>query len=383
MNLAINAVSALWGGGQIYLQSLLKYAGEFPDTKTYVFAPPQFTHLYAFPNVEVISCKMASKSIFHRTLWERFILSKLLERLKIDIIFCIGGIINFSPPPDCQTVVTFQNMLIFDSDNRKRYPIGYQRLRLALLERISRKSFKQADLTIFLSKHGKEVIDKKVPNRKGLSVIIHHGLDDNFRTADRDDIPRYNLLPNGDYLLYVSIFEMYKAHIEVVQAYHILCKKRHTKEKLLLVGPENSPYGRLVHEKIRHMGLQNKVIITGQISYADMPYVYHHAKAHIFASTCETCPNIVLESLGSGRPLFLSNRPPMPELAGDAAIYFNPYSPEELSELLAQYLDNQSWMEEMGKKAFERSLLYRWEKTARKTINTLEELYKNKDMNSY
>ena len=105
-----------------------------------------------------------------------------------------------------------------------------------------------------------------------------------------------------------------------------------------------------------------------------MPSIYHHAKAHIFASSCENCANIVLESLGSGRPLFLSNKPPMPELAGDSAVYFEPYKPDELADLLLRYLDDERWMGEMGEKAYERSFLYSWEVTANKTFQMITKL---------
>lgn len=375
MKLGINALSALQGGGQSYLFNLLRYPREFLDIKIYVFSPPQFAHLYAFPEVEVVPCTIPSKNVLYRTLWERWRLPKILKKLEIDIIFCPGGVINFSPPPDCLTTVTFQNMLIFDTINRQKYPLGYRRFRLALLEKISRESFKQADLVIFLSEYAKKTVEEKVPYRKNLSVVIPHGLDDRFRTAGKDDIPRLKSLPRGDYLLYVSVINVFKAQIEVVQAYHILCQKRHMKEKLLLVGPEYPPYGKLLGKEIKRLRLQDKVIVAGQIPYSDMPSVYHYAKAHIFSSTCENCPNIVLESLGSGHPLFLSNRPPMPELAGDSSVYFDPYKPDDLADLLLLRLDDERWMKEMGRKAFERSFLYSWEKTAEKTFLAFRDLY--------
>lgn len=367
-NIAINALSAVQGGGQGYLFGLLQYAKDFPEMKVYVLAPPKFTQLYHFSGVEVVPCIIASKSILHRTLWERWRLPGILKDLRIDLIFCPGGIINFLPPPGCQTATTFQNMLIFDTNNRRMYPVGYRRFRLALLERISKKSFEEADLLIFLSEYAKEVVHKRISNRKGLSAVIPHGLDDMFRTGTRKDIPRPKLIPNGEYLLYVSYLHRIKAQIEVIRAYYLLSRSRFTKERLLLVGSERPGYGRLIRKEIRRLRLQDKVILTGNIPYIEMPSVYHYAKAHIFASTCENCPNIVLESLGSGRPLFVSNKPPMPELAGDGAVYFDPYKPDELADLLLQYLDDERWIEEMSKKTFERSFLYSWGKVAKETF---------------
>ena len=374
MNLVINTLSALWGGGQVYLYNLLKYAEEFPDVKIYILAPPEFVDNYNFQSVDIIPCVAAAKSIIHRHLFERWKLPRLLKHLKADILFCPGGIINTVPPPGCLTATTFQNMLIFDTSERKRYPFGYMRLRLSLLERFSRTSFEQADIVIFISEYGKQVVDAKVPNRKGISVVIPHGLPEEFRTGNRNDIPRLNWLPAEGYLLYVSNLDVFKAQIQLVQEYSILCRKRNTREKLLLIGPEYPPYARRVRKEIKRLNLQDKVIITGKVPYANLPAIYHYANANIFASSCENCPNIVLESLGSGRPLFLSNRPPMPELAGDAAVYFDPYKPNELANLLLRYLDDEEWIKEMGKKAFERSFLHNWEKTARKTFKAFKDL---------
>ena len=147
---------------------------------------------------------------------------------------------------------------------------------------------------------------------------------------------------------------------------------------LMLVGPTNYPeYEKLLKNEIKQLGLEDKVIIAGNIPYVDMPSVYHHAKAHIFASACENCPNIVIESLGSGRPLFLSSRAPMPELGGDSAVYFDPYRPGELADLLLRYLDDERWMKQMGERAFQQSFLYNWEKTAKKTFLAFKDLLKN------
>jgi len=375
---AINALSALQGGGQVYISNLLRYAKDFPDVKIYVFSPPQFSHLYTFPAVDVIPCCFPAKSILHRIAWEKYRMPRFLKELEVDLVFCPGGTINFSPPPNCLTAVTFQNILIFDHLNRRKYPPGYIRFRFFMLEAITNKSFKRADIVIFLTEHAKKIADQKVPDRKGISVIIPHGLGNQFRTAERNDIPQAKSLLKGEYLLYVSVIDVFKAQIEVVRAYHLLCQKRTTKEKLLLVGPEYTPYAQLVRKEIKKLGLEGKVIIAGNIPYADMPSVYHHAKANIFASVCENCPTVVLESLGSGRPLFLSNRPPMPELAADAAVYFDPYNPEELADLLLRYLDDEQQIVEMSQRAFRRSLIYNGDTAAKKTFQAFRNLMEAK-----
>ncbi len=373
-NVVINALSSLQGGGQVYLSNILREASYFEDLRLYVMCPPRFADLYDYPGVEVIPSSLSSATVLHRTLWERWRLPGLLKELKADLAFCPGGTIGFSTSPSCRTAVTFQNMLIFDADNRRRHPSAYIRCRLALLEKLSRDAFRRAGLVIFISRYAKAVVDRKVPRRDGLSIVVPHGLEERFRTRGRNDVPRLPSLPDGEYLLYVSYLDTIKAQAEVVQSYDILRRKRPTREKLLLVGPDLPPYGRLLRKEIERLGLGDHVMFIDNVPHSDMPSVYHHAKAHIFASTCENCPNVVIESLGSGRPLFLSNKASMPELAADAATYFDPFMPDELADLLLRHLDDERWMNEMGERAYKRSFLYSWERTARDTFGAFQEL---------
>jgi glycosyltransferase involved in cell wall biosynthesis len=88
----------------------------------------------------------------------------------------------------------------------------------------------------------------------------------------------------------------------------------------------------------------------GAVPYDELPNYYCHAKAIIFASSCENCPNILLESLASGRAVLSSNYDPMPEFALDAALYFNPYKHDELTSLLAQVLDDEDLRKQLGDK---------------------------------
>jgi glycosyltransferase involved in cell wall biosynthesis len=130
----------------------------------------------------------------------------------------------------------------------------------------------------------------------------------------------------------------------------------------------------MVRAEICRLGLQNDVVMAGKRSYEEIPSLYHHALLNLFASECENCPNILLEAMAAGRPLLVSSRPPMPEFAGTAAIYFDPKSPVDLASKLVSVLDNSLWMSELAAKAKKRSLLYDWQSTARRTWDAIETL---------
>jgi glycosyltransferase involved in cell wall biosynthesis len=241
-----------------------------------------------------------------------------------------------------------------------------------LLRFIQGRSFLYADLIIFISKYAKDVINQSIPQRSGHSEVIPHGVSENFRRRAESDA--FGPLHGMEYVLYVSILTVYKAQLEVILAWTKLRARRQTPEKLVIVGPEYAPYGRRVRRLIQSLKLQDEVILLGEVPHSELPAYYQNAKINLFASSCENCPNILLEAMSAGKPLLCSNYKPMPELAGDAAAYFNPYDPEELAALLMRYLDDDALRQRTGAAAIKHSQRYQWSESAHLTWAALAEL---------
>ena len=360
----VNALSARLGGGQTYLVNLFDCLPNDAPLEIFVLAPSTLKIPTNRENIRRIRLDGNVENPFRRALWERANLPKLVRELKADVLFCPGGIIGAHVPPGCKSVTMFQNMIPFDQAQRQKYPLGYMRIRNWLLERLLIRSMARADSVICISEFARRVIEAKVPGLSGKTTTIPHGINPVFR-SDRQ--PRPGWLPTGDYILYVSLLDVYKAQLEVVRAFALLKQRRRTLEKLILTGPDLSPYAEKVREEIRRLGLENDVLLTGSVAYETLPSVYRNALINIFASECENCPNTMLEALASGRPLLASCRPPMPEFGGDAAVYFDPSSPDELADKLHSIIDNPVRLAELSDKATQRSLLYDWARAGRAT----------------
>jgi glycosyltransferase involved in cell wall biosynthesis len=354
MRILLNALSARQGGGQTYVSNLLNFLPEQSSSEIFVLAPDSLLLPTGRNNIRRISVNWPVENPFVRAAWERICLPRLARQVNADVLFCPGGTIG-GMSHGCKSVTTFQNMIPFDLDVRRQYPLGYARLRNWILNRVMRNSMARADLVIFISEYARDLISEQIPNLPGKSVVIPHGVDSRF-LAIQNSRPAW--LPSGDYILYVSVLDYYKAQIEVVRAYALLRQKRSTTEKLILVGPELPGYGRIVREEIERLNLKDDVLLAGAIPQAELPFLYQHARINIFASECENCPYILLEALSAGCPSLVSNRPPMPEFAGDAVIYFDPSAPEDLAIQLASLLDDEARLRDLGGRAKIRSLRY-------------------------
>jgi glycosyltransferase involved in cell wall biosynthesis len=120
-------------------------------------------------------------------------------------------------------------------------------------------------------------------------------------------------------------------------------------------------------ELARRESLEQQISIIGAIPYADLPAAYHHATVNLFASSCENCPNILLEALGAGRPVLSSNVMPMPEFGADAVGYFSPTDSNSIRDELFRVLSDESRRTELAAAAARRSEDFDWAITSRKT----------------
>lgn len=371
MIIVINALSARRGGGQTYVKNLLANTHFLKEEhKIYLLAPSSLK----LPDSSVITrieTRWPLNNPFMRSFWEKFIFPLLLKRLKADLLFCPGGVVNTKVPRGCKVATMFRNMTPFDKEQRKRFPYGYMRLRNWILEKVLLQSMCRADLVIFISEYAKRVIEKRASGKIKNSIVIPHGINELFKVNPIDALSRPNWLPEKEYLLYVSDLDYYKNQMEVINAFALLKKQRPTSEKLILVGHSHNAYAEKVKAEINRLGIEKDVLISGNKKYDDLPSVYFHAKLVIFASSCENCPNILLEAMGIGKPLLVSSVPPMPEFGKESVVYFDPRNPQNLCNKILEVIDKPQVLNQLAEKATNQSQQYNWQDTARKTWEIL------------
>ncbi len=370
--IVINALSALDGGGQTYLINFLDHLpkGDFKVLLLVNSKNKKVFEGYISDRIKIHEAVWASKSIIHRTLWEHFALPSLLKKQKADVYFAPGGVMTTKMPKGVISATALRNMLPFDNRERRRFPLmSYIRFKLWLLRYVFLKSYKMVDKVVFISEYSKSVVKGYLPEIEYKSVVVPHGLNSLFLNSKESyDLPDY--LKENQFYLYVSILDVYKAQKELIQAWKTLMDKGF-EFPLVLVGPKYNEYGEEVVTMINELGLQEKVIYLGKVNYEKLPGLYRSARALLFASSCECCPNILLEKLSAGKPVICSNIEPMPEFGEDAAVYFDPYDPDTLVEQIKVMEKDQFKMKQLGEKAAKQALKFNWEQTVKKTVDFL------------
>jgi len=370
VNVVINCLSALSGGGQTNIINLLNY---FPknDYKFILIANSKNIELlsnYKSFNIEVVESKFASKNIISRLLWEKFILPYKLKKWFCTIYYAPGGSLITNVPQGIVGITTLQNMLPFEEIERKRFPIySFLRYKLLFLKYIFIYSYKNSDKIIFISKYSRDVIKKIIPDIENKSTIIPLGISEKFLKSKLNyKLP--DVLIDEDFYLYVSQFDYYKSQKEIIYSWKSLVDKGF-RRKLVLVGSKFNKYGDESLSLIKELNLENFVIYLGFVKYQELPSLYKTAFSLIFASTCECCPNTLLEMLSFKKPIFCSNWGPMPEFGEDGVIYFDPHLKNDLTEKILNLHHNPSLIKSYSEKSFILSKKYNFEQTILKNIN--------------
>ena len=105
--------------------------------------------------------------------------------------------------------------------------------------------------------------------------------------------------------------------------------------------------------------------MPGYVSDQLLAKFYQHALIYVFPSRNEGFGIPVLEAFAYGLPVIIANNSCLPEIAGDAALSFDPADESALYEKFQILLSNEDLRKEMSKKALERLSFFSWEKAAK------------------
>ena len=129
---------------------------------------------------------------------------------------------------------------------------------------------------------------------------------------------------------------------------------------------------------MRRTGQQVQINTLGKINHEDLPNIYQQADIFVFASSCENLPNILLEAMASGLPIACSDRGPMPEVAKDAAVYFDPENPFSIADAVEKLIRDPELRFRYARRAFGLASEYSWDRCGKKTAEFLYGVWEQK-----
>lgn len=195
-----------------------------------------------------------------------------------------------------------------------------------------------------------------------------------YEAADRitekpQPLPR---LDGKRFIMYVGRATPHKNLERLVEAFELLTKK-YPDLFLVLAGQSDTNYKR-VGQLVTDKRLAHSVIFPGRVSEGELRWLYEHTAAYVFPSLSEGFGLPPLEAMIHGAPVVSSNATCLPEISGEAALYFNPYSAKDMAAKIDKLLSDTRARNRLISLGKSQAAKYSWRRMAEQTASIYEKM---------
>ena len=286
--------------------------------------------------------------------WKQIQLRIMARRKGVTHLFCSDFFVPYFKM-GLKTIAVLHDAFFWQS------PEHYHPVWLNLFHLIGVPAAKKADLLIVPTEYAKKsILEHEHFDQQKMKVVWEAA-----KTFHQTVIGSRPI--NEPYFLHVGVLEKRKNLVRLIQAFaqfHAL----HPNFKLVLVG--NTPVKKhlndssAINNAIDTLNLQNSVIQLGYLEANALATMYTHAFAYTLPSLNEGFGLPILEAFHFQLPLLCANSSALSEVAGDAAIYFDPYQPSELAAAMLRLVDDPEQRDAFIKKGQIRQKDFSWHKSA-------------------
>lgn len=231
---------------------------------------------------------------------------------------------------------------------------------------------RRADRVVAISEAGAEQIRSRLGVAANRIEVIPLGTSARAHcapTAPGELRERLRLGP-GPVVLNVAAKKRHKNQVALVRALPAI-RRSQPGAQLVLAGAPGD-YEAELREEVSIQGLEDAVTFCGYVDSPDLEGLYALATCFAFPSLNEGFGLPILEAMERGLPVACSDRSSMPEVAGDAALLFDPDDPLEVARAVTRLLGEPALRGQLALAGQERKRLFTWRATAELTIGCWE-----------
>jgi len=236
------------------------------------------------------------------------------------------------------------------------------------------KGVKMADKIIAVSHYTKKDIVDRYSIKPEKIEVIYSGIDERYKnvTTDKHDSclgDRYGL--ERRYILGIGRAPRKNA-TKLIKAFSLFKHKDDFDLVITGVSTDSIMYKELYSLAVQ-LNIEGSLKVLGYIPDSDFVHLYKSAECFVFPSLYEGFGLPMLEAMACGTPVITSNITALPEIGGDAAIYVDPYSEEQIAVAMDRIVENSVLRDTLIEKGYRRAQEFSWRKTAEETL----QLYKS------
>ncbi|MDO8566203.1 MAG: glycosyltransferase family 1 protein [Candidatus Moranbacteria bacterium] len=380
-------------GTRVYLKELLNRFGKFsPEAEFLLYHQNEFNPELApwtFANYRIKKCPFPWAWMQTRFAWE-------LYRQRPEKLFLPIQAAPLFVPKTIEVTATIHDLAF------KRYPETFPKKHLLKLNFLLDVVVRRANKLIAVSQSTKDDLLEFFPNLPENRVkVIYHGFDSEFfstrLSSDElsEKLKSYKLQATS-YILYVGALQPRKNLVRLIEAFNIVKQKLegHSERseesrvqyhqtgsfadaqddgrmKLVLAG-EPAWLAEDILAARQKSVYKEDIIMTGRVTFDELRVLYQGARCFVFPSLYEGFGLPILEAMASHIPVLTADNSSLREVGGDAALYCDAESVEDIAEKMKRLSSDEGLRSELIVRGGEQLKKFSWDKCARETLEYIQ-----------
>jgi glycosyltransferase involved in cell wall biosynthesis len=357
------------GGTETYSRGLITSLVEkYPGVQFYVFINKESGQLdfLEHPNLVKILCPIFAANRCARLLWEQLILPWQVRHLHLDLLHSLGYFGPLWLP--CKSVITIHDL------NYKFVPQSMSRLTRIVQKLLVEASVHSVDHVIVVSNFVRNQVINFLRISSDKVSAIHEAstyLMSQVITPLAHDIrERYGI--SKPYIVAFSSLTVHKNISGLIQAFQRIYELAPGRYQLVIIGHEPRKDGTLLDLRQNLSFLNLGIFFTGYLSDPEVISLLANSATFVFPSYYEGFGLPLLEAMSMSVPVVCSNRGSLPEVAGEAALFFDPQNTREMADSILRVLEDGNLSTYLIHKGHQNLTRFSWEKAAAETFGVYQ-----------
>ncbi len=361
----------LEGLGWFTYETLKRITQQHPEHEFIFLFDRKFDEEFIFSdNITPVIVYPQARHPFLFYLWFEHSISKILKKIKPDLFLSPDGYLSLS--------TDIKSLPVIHDINFEHYPKDMPWLYSKYYRYFFPKFAKKATRIATVSDFSKQDIINLYGIAQDKIDVVYNGVNEIYRPiSDSEKKETLKKYTNGSpYFVFVSSLHPRKNISNLFKAFELLKKDGCSEIKLLVVGAKKwwTSNTKNIYQQMKY---KDDVIFCGRLLPAELNKVICSALAMTYVSYFEGFGIPILEAFRCNTPVITSNVSSMPEVAGDAALLIDPFSPYSICDAMKQIINDSSVRKKLIMKGQIREKQFSWQKTADKLWDSIEKTVNN------
>jgi glycosyltransferase involved in cell wall biosynthesis len=305
----------------------------------------------------------------HPLLWKYWYdlrIPRLLKKHKADVFFSPDGI--------CSLQTKLPQVLAIHDLAFLHYPEFMPKTQQWFYKHYTPAFIQKAKKIITVSSFSRSDLIRHYPFAKDKTEVVYNAADPSFRPFSwtEKEAWKENFTEGREYFLYVGSVHPRKNLINLLKAFSGFKKRQKTNMQLVIAGRmawQHEDFS----QSLSTFKYRNDVKLTGYVSQDDLVKMMGSAYALIYPSVWEGFGMPVLEAMQAGVPVLCSGTSALPEIAADAALFFDPLKPDDMGLQMAHVYKDEQARSLMIERGLVRAASFSWSQSCKQVREILQE----------